>query len=172
MVPVLETGRRGSREHEQLIRPFLSHPRGKVVSSAVSAIGALAGREAADIYWLSLFDHRASVAKAAYCSAVKNSISYGAGTLFEAIRSGGFPWTKRYLVYLLIKEPCWERIPYLLPLYVDEGLGDLRDKILQGLGGRSLYCRITAAQGQAVIQALERTVRACPGIWLKKSDLI
>ncbi|MCC8025178.1 MAG: hypothetical protein LIP16_07735 [Clostridium sp.] len=162
VVPVLETGRRGSREHEQLIRPFLSHPRGKVVSSAVSAIGALAGREAADIYWLSLFDHRASVAKAAYCSAVKNSISYGAGTLFEAIRSGGFPWTKRYLVYLLIKEPCWERIPYLLPLYVDEGLGDLRDKILQGLGGRSLYCRITAAQGQAVIQALEAYGESLP----------
>lgn len=156
---ITEIGARGKKGMETLIMPFLDAPKGKVVRCSLIAIGRLAGIEAADIFWSYLFDHRPSISKTAYYAASKNGARYGAKALYESIqreiKEDGKDWVKCCLLKLLNRETCWERIPYLIRLYSNRALEAWQETILEGLGNRHLYCRITAGQGQAVIQALD-----------------
>lgn len=163
VIPIIEIGNRGEIRLTDILMPFLKHPREKVVRSALTATGKLAGAEMRDVFWTYLFDPRPSVSKAAYLAAVKNNMSYGADVLYEAILHSPSDRTKRYLVNLLIHEKSWERIPFLIRLYSNSDMEILRSEILSGLWGRNLYCRITNAQGQAVIQALEECGACLPG---------
>lgn len=163
VIPIIEIGNRGETRLADVLMPFLKHPREKAVRSALAAIGRLAGSEMIDVFWTYLFDSRPSVSKAAYWAAVKNNMSYGADVLYEAILHSSTDRTKRYLVNLLIHEKSWERIPFLIRLYRKPDMEILRSEILSGLWGRNLYCRITNAQGQAVIQALEECGACLPG---------
>lgn len=163
VIPIIEIGNRGETRLADVLMPFLKHPREKVVRSALAAIGRLAGSEMIDVFWTYLFDSRPSVSKAAYWAAVKNNMSYGADVLYEAILHSSTDRTKRYLVNLLIHEKSWERIPFLIRLYRKPDMEILCSEILSGLWGRNLYCRITNAQGQAVIQALEECGACLPG---------
>lgn len=163
VIPIIEIGNRGETGLTDTLIPFLDHPREKAVRSALTAIGRLAGAERKDIFWTYLFDPRPSVSKAAYWVAVKNGISYGADVLYEAFLHSSTDRIKRYLVHLLIHEKSWERMPFLIRLYRNSDMEMLRNEILSGLCKRNLYCRITDAQGQMIIQALEECGECLPG---------
>lgn len=162
VIPIIEIGNRGEAGLADVLVPFLNHPREKVVKYTLTATGKLAGRERKDLFWTYLFDPRPSVSKTAYFAAVKNGIRYGSDILYEAILHSSSDLTKRYLVNLLIHEKCWERMPFLIHLYGNPAMEILRNEILSGLRGRNLYCRITQAQGQAVIQSLEEYGECLP----------
>lgn len=155
LVSIIETGERGDRGLAGLLTPFLNHPRDKVVKYTIMAIGSLAGSEAEELFWSYLFDRRPAISKAACYSAVKNGVCYGSKPLYKAIQACDARWTKGFLVNLLMREPCWERIPYLLQLRSEPDLEEFHDKMLEGLHGRNLYCKITESQGQAILNALE-----------------
>ena len=163
---ILGIGEQGDRSMADLITPFLSHEDGRVVKSALEALGHLMGAAGEEIFWNSLFDPRATVSKASYLCIRKNGIRYGAGILDERQKqqavSAGAPHVRRYLIQLLLQEPSWERLPYLIGLYGDPSVEELKEKILGAIGTRSLYTRISRNQADIIRQALDETGTELP----------
>lgn len=161
-VSIAGLGERGSRETAPLIRPFLTHPSNKAVRSAVTALGRLEGMDAADIFWEYLFDSRVSVSKASFRAAVDSGVWYGARPLYEALLGSDMPHLTRYVLYLLLRENSWDRLPYLILIWQRPGLEEYRDKILGGLWCRNMYAAVPPGQAALIRGALEREGRELP----------
>ena len=69
---------------------------------------------------------------------------------------------RRYLILLLLREPSWERLPFLIYLYRDPSAEELKEKILGAIGTRSLYTRISRNQADMIRQALDEEREGLP----------
>lgn len=109
-------------------------------------VGA-AGLEA--VYWDYLNDTNVTLSKAAYEAVCKSDIHFGSQKLYDALQGCQNCHTRKYLLRLLVKEPSWERLPYLLLLYKpDSDLSNPEDKkaqmtVRRALSFRSVYAKVT-----------------------------
>lgn len=62
---------------------------------------------------------------------------------------------KRYLALLIMEENSWQRLPYLLYLYDDENLAELRDKIRRKIIHRDMYDKVDGKQIDLIHKALD-----------------
>lgn len=153
-VPVLGIGEHGSCAEIEIIRPFLASPEEKTVKAALAALGQLAGKKEENTYWEYLLDERCTVAKQAYLVIKKLDIHYGAENLYEQYKGRLACMTGKYFLELLLREPSWERLPYLLKLYQME-TGNMHGRICSGINNRSMYAKVSAAKAQEIRQILQ-----------------
>jgi hypothetical protein len=145
-IAIIGIGENGSKEHVELLLPFLNHNDEKTIRITIVTLGKLMGAEGYDLYWKYLLDIRSGISKAAYLSIRKSLIHYGAEKLFCEYKSNETHHIKRYLALLIMQENSWQRLPYLLYLYDDEDLAELRDKIRLKIINRDMYGKIDGKQ--------------------------
>lgn len=149
LVCILGIGENGREEDASKIQKYLTDTDMRVVKMALQAVSMLLKEKVPDIYWNYLFYEQQAVSKAAYKAIVSNNIRYGAKQIYDAFLHCSVENTKQYLVLLLLLEPSWERLPYILRLYQYEE-PDLRTEIQKGAWGRSIYAKVTKEKAEEI----------------------
>lgn len=162
-IAILGIGENGSEKDADVLVEYLYADRPRLVKNAIKALGGLGAVNLgtvnlADIYWNYLTGEDVSIAKAAYNAVCKSDISYGAEKLYQAYISCTDVNIKKYLLRLLVREPSWERLPYLLLLY-EPGVWSADGTqywIYRALASRSVYARITRKQADFIRETIEK----------------
>lgn len=154
-------GENGSAEDADVLVEYLYADRPRLVKNALKALSTLRVVKIgkvylADVYWKHLNASDTSVAKAAYQAICKSDISYGAGRLYQALAGCTDDNTRKYLVRLLVKEPSWERLPYLLLLYEPGSWTAEALQIRRAVCFRSVYARITRKWADFIMETMEQ----------------
>lgn len=152
-VAILGIGENGKAEHGALLKPYLDSKDEKIVKSTLKALGQLWGTKGEDIFWKYLMDRRITVSKTAYHVIKSNNLKYGSEKIYNCFIDCENQNTKRYLIYLLLNENSWDRLPYLLLLYnyTDPAV---QDKIRKKAAQRSMYGKVSEAEGEKIGQLL------------------
>lgn len=69
--------------------------------------------------------------------------------IYERFQKCEYEFTKRYLVYLLLQESSWSRLPYLLLLYNYEDIS-IQYKIRKKTTQRSMYGKVTVTDAETI----------------------
>jgi len=150
-IPILGVGEHGtSREGERIV-PFLEADEPKITKAALTACGQLIGAGDEELYWKYLSDRRPGVAKQAYLVIKRLEIRYGAERLYkEYQRNSGFV-QRKYFLNLLLNEPSWSRLPFLLLLF-DSGAENpaMEYKIYEKITQRSMYAKVSVQQAEEI----------------------
>ena len=122
----------------------------------MKALSKLGVKGLDDVYWTYLNDADISISKAAYMAVCRSNIYYGADELYQAYQGSKNAAPGKYLFYLLMREPSWERLPWLMLLYdPDAGASDRMQTLVQrGLLFRNVYARITKRQVDFIIRTM------------------
>ena len=68
-----------------------------------------------------------------------------------------------YLLKLLLREPSWERLPFVLRLYGKENLPESFKNALQGaVSIRNMYVRISTKQAEEICDILQEKTDTIP----------
>lgn len=162
-VVLLGIGEHGSEEEAGVVSPFLESSEEQIAAAALEVYGKLIGEGGAFVYWKSLNDRRPLVSGRAYRLIRKYRIRYGASQIYDAFLQNRKTVLGEYLLKLLLREPSWERMPYLLLLYGDKDLTDAdQNLIVAGLKCRYVYARISVQQGQKIMDILEQKSNQIP----------
>lgn len=150
-VCILGIGENGKKEDASKIQKYLSDTDMRVVKKALWAVSMLLKEDGADIYWEFLFCRQCAISKTAYRAIVTNNIGYcyGAERIYTAFVQCNTKSIKRYLAELLVREPSWERLPYVLRLYQYEDL-DLQEIIRKGIAHRNVYAKLSKKQAEEI----------------------
>ncbi|MDE7326689.1 MAG: hypothetical protein K2N63_10480 [Lachnospiraceae bacterium] len=156
-VVLLGIGEYGTKKEITLIEPFLTVEGNRMVKAALDAYGRLAGGDGEAVYWKFLLDARPAVAKSAYRLIRKNRIHYGAKKLYHLFCERHGSVIGKYLLWLLLCEPSWERLPYLLLLYVGGELSQEEEwRVLRGIDNRYIYAVVSKEQAEKIKEILKR----------------
>lgn len=154
---LLGIGEHGTKKEIRIIEPFLAEKGNRLARAALVSYGRLAAEQGEKVYWKFLFDDRSSIAKTAYRLIIKNRIHYGANELYSLFCEYHQPVIRKYLFRLLLCEPSWERLPYLLELYAFGELSEEEEwKAWHGIQIRNVYAVISRQQEQRILEILER----------------
>ena len=151
-VAILGIGENGTEKDAVLLTEYLYAASEKLIKHAMKALSALGASGLDAVYWDYLNDTNVTLSKAAYEAVCKSDIHFGAQKLYDALRGCQNRHTRKYLLCLLVKEPSWERLPYLLLLYrPDSALMAPEDKkaqttVRRALSFRSVYAKVTEKQ--------------------------
>jgi len=160
---LLGIGEHGSEKDIGCIIPFLEAEEEVLVRAALEAYGRLAAESGSEFYWKFLCGSRPVLVRQAYRIIRKYRVHFGAEQVYQAFLKSRGKMAEKYFLELLLGEPSWERLPYLLMLYGDRTLGeDERGMVLAGMGGRHLYTKISSRQGQWIEELLARQADAIP----------
>lgn len=156
-------GEHGTKSDAGVIRPYLEDEREQICKTAIVAYGKLAGPDGEEIYRRFLFDPRPVIARQAYRCVQKYGISYGAKPLYEAYLQNRAGFMADYFLRLLLKEPSWARLPYLLLLYRD---GNFTEKqrldITAGICERHMYGSVSGQEAALIRDLLEQSQDTIP----------
>lgn len=154
---LLGIGEHGTRRELCLIEPFLAEEGGRMAKAALVSYGRLAAEQGHRVYWEFLFDERPAVAKTAYRLIQKNRIHYGAGVIYGMLFRYRGTVTGKYLFRLLLCEPSWERLPFLLEMYAGWELSQEEEWwVRSGIANRYVYAVISKAQAEKITEILAR----------------
>ncbi len=143
-------GDTGKKEACSLLYPLLEHGIPAINRHVLLSLGKCGGEEYSEVFWKYLLSEEVSVSKAAYISTRNNNIRHGAQRIYDEFIRTGHEHVRRYLLLLLIRERSWDRLPYILKLYVDPGFKEYQELVADGLGERSLYSRLTKEQSEEI----------------------
>ena len=143
-----ELGTYGTKDDIPLISEYLNSDKPTTVIKALRAFGKIEGTDGADVYWKFLHYKNIAVCKAAYRNAADNKVQYGVKDIWEEYNKYSDKPSGLYFLYLLIKSPVWDRMIYLLRLYVEIEPElpqdyELRDIISKGIYKRKTYGTIS-----------------------------
>lgn len=153
---ILGIGENGAAEDGEILEEYLYAQRPRLIKNAMKALSKLGVKGLDDIYWTYLNDADISISKAAYMAVCRSNIYYGAEELYQAYRGSKNAASGKYLLYLLMREPSWDRLPWLMLLYdPDAGASDRMQTLVQrGLLFRNVYARITKRQADFIIRTM------------------
>lgn len=133
-------GENGTKAEMEIIIPYLEEERESICTAALDAYGKLAQTDGEEIYWRFLFDERPVLARMAYRCIRKYGVQYGAARLYEAYLQNRSEFLDDYLLTLLLNEPFWKRLPYLLTLIGGDALTETqRQKTIAEISREYLY---------------------------------
>ena len=99
----------------------------------------------------------------AYRLILKNRIHYGAAELYDMLCRHRQEVIRKYLFRLLLCEPSWELLPYLLTMYTEWELSDEEKRGVEcGIGGRFAYAVVSKEQEQRILAVLEKAGEKIP----------
>lgn len=160
-VAILGIGENGTEKDAVLLTEYLYAASEKLVKYAMKALSSLGATGLDAIYWDYLNDTNVTISKAAYEAVCKSDIHFGAQKLYDALQSCQNCHTRKYLLHLLVREPSWERLPYLLLLYKpDSALTNSEDKkaqmtVRRALSFRSVYAKVTEKQATFIREVMD-----------------
>ncbi len=162
-VAILGIGENGSVKDADMLIEYLYADRPGLVKNAMKALSGLGAVKIgavnlSDIYWEYLHGADTSVAKAAYNAIMKCGISYGAERIYKAYISCKNVSVRKYLIRMLIREPSWERLPYLLLVYEPHnGREDCTQFwIYRAIVSRSVYAGITREWADFITETVNK----------------
>lgn len=156
-------GEHGTKNDAEVIRPYLEDAREQICKTALIAYGKLTESDGKEIYWRFLFDQRPVIARQAYRCVQKYGIQYGATPLYEAYMKNNYGFMADYFLNLLLHEPSWTRLPYLLMLYRDEKLTEKqRLDITAGIFERHMYSSVSGQEAALIRSLLEQNRDSFP----------
>ena len=156
-------GEYGTKNEIPAIMPFLGSEVSQTARAALVSYGRLAAEDGWQVYWRFLFDGRPTVAKSAYRLILKNRIHYGAAELYDMLCRHRQEVIRKYLFRLLLCEPSWELLPYLLTMYTEWELSDEEKRGVEcGIGGRFAYAVVSKEQEQRILAVLEKAGEKIP----------
>lgn len=162
-VAILGIGENGSVKDADLLAEYLYADRPRLVKNAMKALSGLGAVSIgsvnlADVYWDYLNEVDAAIAKAAYNAITKCDISYGAEKLYQAYISCTNVSVRKYLIRMLIREPSWERLPYLLLVYEPDNCREDSTQfwIYRAIASRSVYARITREWADFIMETVKK----------------
>lgn len=160
---VLGIGENGSKNELNIILPYLEHDNERFVKAALEAYGNLSMEQGEAIYWKYLLHPSVLIARQAYRLIRRFGIHYGSDVLYAAYLEYQKLPVADDLIFLLTKEPSWNRLPYLLLLYDSETLSEnAKNRVRKAAGFRSVYAKIPPEQAQNIRQILEWKKEALP----------
>lgn len=175
-IAILGIGENGTAKDQDLLAEYLKSGTPKILKYTMRALSSLGAVGFEEDYWHYLHDTDVTISRAAYGAICKSGIRYGSERLYRSYQSCENNRTGKYLLYLLIHEPSWQRLPYLLLLYrPDQELSCPEQKRLQMLirralwADRGLYAKITKKHADRIIQIMDTQAGIPDG--LKKSIL-
>lgn len=158
---ILGIGENGTEEDASLLTEYLYAASEKIVKYAMKALSSLGASGLEAVYWGYLNDTNVTFSKAAYEAVCKSGIHFGAQKLYDALLGCQNCHTRKYLLHLLVREPSWERLPYLLLLYKpDSALMAPEDKkaqmtVRRALSFRSVYAKVTEKQATFIREVMD-----------------
>lgn len=163
-VAILGIGENGSEKDAAVLTEYLDSGKAGLVKNTLKAISGLGAKGADAVYWEKLNDQDSGIAKAAYAAICRSDIRYGAGMLYQAYQNCPNENTRKYILCLLVREPSWERLPYLLLLYQPtSGADDRTRRMVRGaIRFRSVYAGITGEQADFITKTMERPELGIP----------
>lgn len=181
-ITLYSIGEHGTKAELEVIKPYLADECESICKAALHAYGKLAQSDGKDVYWKFLFDKRQVLARQAYRCIRKYEISYGVQQLYEAYLQKRLDFPADYLLMLLLEEPFWKRLPYLLMLNCDEKVtekqqliitaGIFRGYLYSGTSDQQtvnyMYSSVTNQQADMIRHLLERNKEHIPESVRKK----
>lgn len=173
-VAILGIGENGTEKDAALLMEYLYAASEKLVKYAMKSLSSLGATGLDAVYWDYLNDTNVAFSKAAYDAVCKSDILFGAQKLYDALQNSQNCHTRKYLLHLLVKEPSWERLPYLLLLYKPESsLSNPDDKkaqmtVRRALSFRNVYAKVTEKQAAFIINIMDMPQLEIP-VELKKA---
>ena len=150
-IVVLGIGEHGKKEDAALLLPLLNAFDELLARDALKAYGMLVKEKGEDIYWQYLLNGRILSCTQAYRNIKKYHIFYGAGNLYHTYLDRRNSEVGNYLLNLLLREPSWKRLPYLLLLYMNKGPSEKQlNDIRAGINCRYMYAKISSAEAQNI----------------------
>lgn len=156
VIPILGAGEHGTIKESELLLPFLEADDARITKAALVSCGYLIGAENEGLYWKYLSDRRPGVARQAYLIVDKLDIHYGAAMLYEAYQKNREFDERKYLLNLLLKEPSWSRLPFLLLLFDSETENPMMQyRIYEKISNRNMYSKVSRQQAKEIRHAFE-----------------
>ncbi len=165
---IIGVGENGRMKQGKLLLPFLKSSVSKVVCAALKALSKTIEIEGYDIYEEYLVSKEPAVSKAAYYAIRYNTIYYGAKKLYQYCRQYEYPHIRKYALNLLIQENSWNRLPFLLNLYIREEFEVYQDLILRAIETRDMYGKVSKQQEEDINRALKEAEHLLPKQLLKR----
>lgn len=155
-IAILGIGENGTEKEIPLLTEYLSSKEPRLLKNAMKALSSLGAAGLDDHYWMYVKDLDPGISKTAYEAIVRSNIYYGSEQLYQAYQDCGSDHAKKHLLKLLVREPSWERLPWLLRLYRPCDCSDQMQMFLHSaVRHRSVYARIKRSQADEIIRILE-----------------
>lgn len=151
---ILGIGESGTKEDVDYLMRFLDEKSARITKSVLHAMGMLGADNCEEVYWKYLHDDRLDVMCRAYREIKDHNISIGAEKIYDLFTHTECITRKKKLLSILIKEPSWDRLPYLLMLYrcKDEYI---KEAVKKGLNGRSVYVSVSKQKAERIEQIMQ-----------------
>lgn len=170
-IAVLGIGEHGINEDAALLLPLLDAPDELLSRDALKAYGMLAKEKGEDIYWQYLLHGGELSCIQAYRNIKKYHIFYGAGILYHAFVEQREKELGNYLLNLLLREPSWKRLPYLLLLYDEKDFSEKQlNDILNGIRFRHMYAKVPSVEAQNIRNILAKVEDKIPREIIKEIE--
>ena len=170
-IAVLGIGEHGINEDAALLLPLLDVPDELLSRDALKAYGMLAKEKGEDIYWQYLLHGGELSCIQAYRNIKKYHIFYGAGILYHAFVEQREKELGNYLLNLLLREPSWKRLPYLLLLYDEKDFSEKQlNDILNGIRFRHMYAKVPFVEAQNIRNILAKVEDKIPREIIKEIE--
>lgn len=151
---IVGLGEHGGKDAGKLLLPFLKSNVNKVVCVTLKALAKTIDFDGYDIYAEYLVNEELSISKAAYQAICYCNIRYGAERLYSYCVQYEHLHVKKYALLLMLRENSWNRLPFLLELYGEDGVD--QEKVFGGICIRNMYGKISKEQEEKILKSLEK----------------
>lgn len=149
-------GENGTAAELAVLSPYLEVGDVHLQKVALQAYGMIAREQGEEVYWTFLQNTEPLLFVQAYRLLVKYDVKYGAKPVFELYEKCTELPAADYLIRLLVREPSWKRMPYLLLLCDAERLSEnMKKLIFFAIQHRSMYGSITSQEAEVIRKRLE-----------------
>lgn len=155
VVSLSSLGLHGLKEDADLVKKYMSSNNIIITRAALCSYGKLMGAEGNDVYWNYLCSNNTYLSKEAYHAIINNDIYYGADKIWDEYQLRHNKPTSRYFIYLLADELGWDKMKYLLELYLDKDIDEsVRKKVFSSIKRRNMYSKISIEEANKLISII------------------
>ncbi len=116
-VCIVGIGEYGSKNDADILLPYIDDQDTVIGKATLHSISKLLGADASELLYSRLFDERPVIMRSACREIAKNNIKLGSKRVYELIVHTNSRYLREKMIYSLVRENSWERLPYLLMLY-------------------------------------------------------
>ncbi len=146
---IIGIGECGTKKDVDVLMPYIHDEDTVIGKAALCSVSKLLGDEAVDLLYTCLCDVRPSIMRCACREIAKNNILLGAKQVYGIIEQTDSEYLKNKMIYRLLSENSWDRLPYLLMFYWHEDKY-IRKAIRDAVDKRSLYVKVSKAEADRI----------------------
>lgn len=155
-IALIDIGIYGTRDDAETVSEYLRSDKTPIVRKALHSYGRLMGSAGEKIYWNYICSENISLCVEAYRLIAANRIRYGADRIWHEYKARIGEASGKYFLYLLFKEPVFERMEYLLELFCDETTDTVtKNRVYDILCQRSMYAVISAEKAESLTKLIK-----------------